>query len=1772
MPNAVMKTRTKQLQQGVVVEPVQLNSQLDALRREIARLEQQKLKQGTAKVAPGRPVSIGRAGARATQRGENPASSLMLAGTANRSSAAAQGPPVTKRARIPSAQAAGIAASAASGPEIRSSSRAVGGPSPPAASGLPAGLTMAPNAGALMQQNIGSKMSAGEVTGGLAAQHPPLQPKRQQARQKPQQSPCRLQPPNAGSEAAEVSRSQPAGQRTSDLSLQHVSQQEAVSSSQGGHHKNKSDNVVAGSGQHSTPVRLIDQQLQGTGAGAAAGMQQSPSQGGPGPPRKRPRTTGQDPAVLANAPEAAGCRQDSNSPGAGNANRHRQAAASGIAGILTTSGTNASALSGSPASWSKRVRPAVGITSTALRQDADGGGKGLMGPSDARLPEGSPSGHVQRTRDKDDARNGSVTDICPEAEQAATEFLMSFMTQIGDEGGYRSRTAVMTLQAQGQAKGNSDQGGKQGHTSLGISPEGPPVPLRSGSVVLDRPGNGCTEGRQLTGCERNPLVAGSGGGASARRAAAERTSAAVQRLRRKSSGVAAADISLRTATSLGMAAVGGVHVDIAANMVAAADGGAAGTIATPLAIPDGVSGFTAPLEAGDLRHLGRAGDAAVLPSLATTMPPSTKCQQGGAFIRSAQQNGDLLNAPTTNQQLDREANTMTSAAEGALAAATATVASVGGALAQEPAGVVSSPMVPSRRELGVDGVRSQACTGSMPPGQSASGIHPLAPTSYPLGRQAGAAVRMPSWSQLYSGGWGFPGDRSQLGPGHGATLGDVEPQQQLEQPQRSGVIPGSAPTNRPTDAFAELGMHGEPRTLVLQTSIPPSSTSPGTTASATVPLPIHAHPQTRTSVPPFRPGAPFGLLTMTAALQLPFMQPPVGMHPPGHAGGPFPSAFPPVPPPGAQWRSPLLGEVPLGGGQPAMSLVEMDVMVRKELILLRWHMLQELAAEIEAEWVEACHAHNRLRLLSMAQVAPTTATGAADSADVLGLQISTHQQPQDTSRACYLHSGAHGHPGLHSSRFQHQEYQHQHQQQQEQQALERPQQQQQQSNPGQAPNPPLAAAHMQPPVALPAAANENQTVIEQTESHPTSILNATEQAVLVPPPAARREEAPADAQEPFEPARPPSSQQSVGCQAQHSDKQIHAAALIQLPALVLEPGPRSEVSLGAEPSVCRGRGLVDARTCTASQSAPPVQVDLAKALLGFQQERAALEAAEEACAAGVPVCGPDARGKWQPSPNVGIPSARDHQHPGRISAALDTSTPDTAMAAGVGTSGGAAIVRVEAATLQVGVQCPGPGRPPAESSDAIATASEAAIRTQGHGRQHASQIRQRLDVPTTVYANVRQGDGIATVLTGSDPQAGPAVAVPTPAALLSAHASVAATRRPLQGRDEVVSATVVSRPPQPGSSDGDIEGTTSARSGVPSANTELGATIWTPWGDGSILAAPAGPDARPGAAHGDGCGTTKGLPATATQSGGGGGTSGNAAASGNLGDGRADDNRQTNRAVEAAAPFTGLSFKLSTAPLAGRRVATMRAQSGTITPAMPILVGERKRTPASVPVVVPASVVQPRSRTSAVVGGPSAASASAVAAVPLVTVSPATAEPLVRVQSASQVQSAMRARGGSPGNAVASSQPAQTQQESQATNNTNVGSAGVREVARPATNTASHVQAPRAAAPREEPALCNFGSTHQPAMCSSPSHIDQDAPQPSAQGCPAVRTTERQQQSTLPLLASPSAIPLYHGRRDIILRGGDAYGTASTSPLGMLTRKYMSPLRIFRSYSGGSLL
>ncbi|GIL45683.1 hypothetical protein Vafri_2879 [Volvox africanus] len=1676
IPNAVMKTRTRQLQQGV-----QLNSQLDALRREIARLEQQKLKQATAKVAPARPVSNGSAGARATLRGENPASSQMLTGTANRSSAAAQGPPVTKRARIPSAQVAGLAVSAASGPEIRSSARAAGGPSPPAASGLPSGLTIAPNAGALMQQNIGSKLPAGEVTGGLAAQHSPLQPKRQQARQKPQQSPCRLQPAHAGFEAAEVRRSQPVGQQTSDLSLQHVPQQEAVSSSQGGHHKNKSDNVVAGSGQHSTPVRIIDQQLQGTGAGAAAGMQQSPSQRGPGPPRKRPRTTGQDPAVLVKAPEAAGCLQDSNSPGPGNANRQRQAAAaSGIAGVLTASGNDASALSGSPAAWSKRVPPAVGATThTALRQDAGDGGKGLTGPSDARLPQESASGHVQRTHDNDDARNGTATDICPEAEQAATEFLMSFMTQIGGEGEYRSHTAVMTLQAQGQANGNSDQGGKQRNTlQLGISPEDPPpVPLRSGSVVPGHVGSGCAEGRQLTGCERNPLVAGSGGGASARRAAAERTSAAVQRLRRKSSGVATADISLRTATSSGMAAVVGVHVAgaPAANVVAAADEGAAGTFATPLAAPDGIPGFTAPLEAGDLRHLGRAGDAAALPSLATTVLPSTKCQQGGASIRSAQQSGDLLNAPPINQQLDREADTVTSAAQGALAVAPATTASVGEALAQEPEGVVSPPMAPPRRELGVHGARSQAGTGSMPPGLPAPGGPPLASASCPPGLQAGTAVHMPSWSQLYSGGWGFPADRSQLGPGHGAALGEVQPQQQLEQPQRSGVMPGSALTSRPTDALAEPGMHGESSTMVLQTSIPPSSASPETTASPTMPLPMHAHPQTRTSVPPFRPGAPFGLLTMTAALQLPFLQPPAGMHPPGHAGGPFPSVFPPVPPPGAQLRSPLLGEVPLGGGQPAMSLVEMDMMVRKELILLRWHMLQELAAEIEAEWVEACHAHNRLRLLSMAQVASTTATGAADSADLLGLQISTCQQPQDTSRACYLHSGAHGHPDLHPFRFQHQESQHKHQQQQEQQAQERPrQQQQQQSNPGQALNPQLAAARMQPPVALPAAAweaaNEAFRAIEHTESHPTSILNAPEQTVLAPLPSARRAEPPADAQEPLEPVHPSSGQQSVAYQAQHSDKQLHAAALIQLPALVLEPGPRPNVSLGAEPSVCRGRGLVDAGACTAPQSAPPFQFDPAKALLGLQQqERAAFEAVGEACAAGVPVCGPDARGNWQPSPNVGIPSAGDNQHPGWTSAALDTPTPGAALAAGVGTSDGAAIVRVEAATLQVGVQCPAPGiidRPPAESSDAIANASEAAIRTQGQGRKHGSQIRQRLDVPTTVNVNVRQGDGIAAVLAGSDPRAGPAVAVPTPAganvpALLAAHASVAATRGAPQGREEVVSATVVSRPPQPGSSDGDMEGTISGRSGVPSANTELGATVWTPWGDASALAAPAGPDTRPGAAHGDGYGTTRGSPATATQIGDRDGTSGNAASSGSLGDGKADDNGQTNRAVEAAAPFTGLSFKLSTAPFAGRRVATMRAQSGTITPAMPILAGERKRAPASVPAVVPASVVQPRSRTSAVVGGPSTASGSAVAAVPLVTVSPATAEPLVRVQSASQVQSATRAHGGSPGNAVASAQPAQMQQESQATSNTYIGSAGVREVAHPATNTASHVQARR---------------------------------------------------------------------------------------------------------------
>ncbi|GIL71983.1 hypothetical protein Vretimale_589 [Volvox reticuliferus] len=1745
-----------QLQQAVPVEPVQLDSQLDALRREIARREQQKLKQGTAKAAPARPVSNGNAGARLTQRGENPASSLMLAGTANRCGAALKGPPVTKRARMPSAQAAALEASAGPVPETRSTARVAGGPSPPAAAGLSSGLIITPSIGALTHQNVGSKLPPTEVRRALPAQQPRLQPKPQQAGQKLQQSPSRPQPPDAGFKAADVRRSQPVEQRTADLSLQHVPQQEPASSSQGANHNNESDNVVAGAGQqHGTPIRNIDQHLQGIGAGAAPGMQQSPSQGGPGPPRKRPRTSVQRPGASRNAPEAAGCLQDSNCPGAANTNGQQQAVApSGVAGILTASSNLTSAPSGS-----QRVRPATGATSTASRQGAGNGGKGLTGPSDARLPKGSASALVQGTQGQDDAQDGSSADICPEAEQAATEFLMSFMTQIGGEGDRSSATA-MALQAQGQASSNSGQGLKQCHPlQIGISPgDPPPVTLGSGSVVPGRVGNGCAETRQLTGCERNALVAGSGGGASARRAAAERTSAAVQRLRRKSSGVATADSSLRTVTPLGMAGVAGIHVvhAAAADMAGAADSRAAGTSAIPPAIADGMPSGTAPLEACDLPHPGRGGDASGLPLLATTVPPSSKCQQDGALIRSAQQSGDLeLNAQAINRQLGREVDTTTSATEGALAAARGAAASVGEALALEPAGVVSSTMAPLLLELGVHDARSQGATGTMPPGVGSPGGPPLALSSCPPGLQAGAAVHTPSWPQLYSAGWGCPGDRYQMGAGHGTTLGEVQPQQQLEQSQQPGVMPGSGATSHLTGALTELGMHGEPGTVAPQTNTPPSIAPPGITASATVPLPIHAHPQSQTSVLPFRHGATFGLLATTAALQLPFLPPPPAIHPPVHAGGPFPGAIPHVPPPRAQWRSSLFGEVPLGGGQPAVSLVEMDVMVRKELILLRWHMLQELAAEIEAEWMEACHAHNRLRLLSMAQSVSTTAAGAVDSADVLGLQVSTHQQPQDTSRACYSYSGAHSHPGLHSLDSQDQESQHQ---QQEQRAQEQQRQTQQQLiNLGQAANP-QPAAPMQPPVVLPAAAwataSEALRTMEQTESHSTSRFNALEQAVVEMLPAALRKEAPVDAQEPLDLVRPSfsSDQQAVARHAQHPDQLLHAAAPIQTPALMLEPGRTPEASRGAERS-----------------------------------ERAALEAVEVACAIGVPVCGSDVHGNWQSGPNVVAPSAEDRQHPGWTQTALDIPTPGTAVAAGVGTSDGAVIVRVEAATWPVGVHFPGLSvieRPPAENPEAVVTASEAAICTQRQDRQHCTQIWQRSDVSPTFHVNVRQGGAdadadaadITAVLTGSDTRASPAAAVSNP--------TVAATRGAQQARAELVSTTATTSPPQLGSGDGGAGGTASGGSNVPRANTELGATVWIPWGDGSVPAAPAGLGARTGAIHGDGCGTMKSLPATVNQSGHRGGTSGNAAANTSLGDGRADENGQTNQAVEAAAPFTGLSFKLSTAPLAGRRVAAMRAQSGTKTPAIPIPVGERKRAPASVPAVVSASVVQPRSRNCAVVGGASAASASAVAAVPLVTVAAAPAEPLVHVQSASQVQSATRARGGSPGNAVASTEPAQAQQESQTTSNINIGSAGVHEVTRPATNTASHVQVPRAAAPREKPAPRNFGSTLQPATASSPPHTEQHSRQLSAQGCSAVLWTtqqqvpsqqahqQEQQQSGFPQLASPSAMPLYQGRQDIVLRGGDTYGAASTSALGMLTRKYMSPLRIFRSYSGGGLL
>ncbi|GLC57661.1 hypothetical protein PLESTB_001251100 [Pleodorina starrii] len=1068
LPNAATKLRGRQQPQlggggAQAAEPVQLDSQLDALRREIARLEQQKQKQVAAKAAPaGTAAAAGTAAVRRPQKaGASAAAALPRpTGTAIAGAAAsAQGGPAAgqrqlaaKRPRVASAPSlVGVPAASGSPPADapRLGTAGVAGaaqlpPEPTISVALPASSGQLPaatdGAAAPAQQRVGSKRPADEGTGGPATQQPRPQPKRQPLQRRPQQLeqpsvepqpqplPAAREPGLGAAGATTAERAVPRGAEPPLQPVPQAADAPGSSGAPGGQRQNDGDTGAGREPGTGVPGGAAAQ--QGPGSIPSPGFQKLPSQAGPGPPRKRPRAPCQRPAASTSGPTAASV---GGSPGsyaaaaaaAGLAAAQPTAAANGVAGAQTASNSSASTQDGGPTAMlgqgSKRARPEVagagpGAAPAGLAADAvDEGG---AGSGDDGLDAGGAGGLAGGAHGRSVAPEVSAAQISPEAEQAATAFLMSFMTQInGGDGQDPDRVAATAAaqQAQGAAPQPlmqtiaSAQPQQQQHVRKQNSPQQqqqqwmPPtapqedqapsaraveLPPGANAGVLGRQGDGRTERGSLAVGGRGMLSpGGGGGGALARRAAAERTSAAVQRLRRKSSGVSGADPPLRTATSAGAAGAAAPATSADASTGAAAGAAAGGAGSGPRATA------TSPVRTG-----GVAG-AATLPE--PHVGRQSRRRRGGA---SAPQPAPSGQSPAVCAHPQQPGTTPHGVAAG-VGDGTPAPATLGGSPARPLAtaglrmGAAATPHATPHARGPLEAPETAPSTAEVqePLGAVSSPVAPPGVGYTGDGLQAGASAHVPPWVQAAAGGWGQAADRAQTGPGEAQQRRAGEQMPQLRSLDRTGfgstggaplgTAPGSAPG---ASAGSAQG--------------PAPAAAAGASQPQPQPLPNAPHPTAPTAVP-FWPGAPFGALPPFGLQQLPFPQPP----PPGlpshlmmmmMSGGPFPGAFPPgPPPPGMQWRSGPHGGAPLGAAQPlpppqqpqqpVVSLVEVDVLARKELILLKWSMLQEMASELEAEWVEACHAHNRLRQLSMASAAQPGRAAAPAAAAVAVVAAST---------------------------------------------------------------------------------------------------------------------------------------------------------------------------------------------------------------------------------------------------------------------------------------------------------------------------------------------------------------------------------------------------------------------------------------------------------------------------------------------------------------------------------------------------------------------------------------------------------------------------------------------------------------------------------------------------------------------------------------------------------------------------------------------------------------
>ncbi|GFR40070.1 hypothetical protein Agub_g613 [Astrephomene gubernaculifera] len=1006
--------------------PGRIDSELDALRREIARLEQLK-KQGASKPAPAaqpgqaaarqQPAS-GRVAARKTQQVPALSSSSGAAAAGSAPAGEAQvplaksptaragaravpagaapsgtGAHAAKRARLQpgnkptdTAQAAqastGVARSATAGNATGASAppdTAVSSAATPASSEQGAAAAAPAEGTARAEQLAGTKRGADAEAVGPGAQQ--LQQQRQHLANR--QQPRSQQPPSADADAGPGSTAQEASEGPREGGA-------------GGDGSDAAEGVAARG-----PL-----QLPGTvGPGGSA---QPPDQAGPGPPAKRPRR--------ALAPAGSGGSGGGASSGVGvMASGHGLGDQAGGAEQLQQRAAGPATHSG----------PAVVGTSgrDAGRQDADGE-------------------VVVRQR----GQALAAETISPEAEQAANAFLMSLLTQMGGGAAGSQHAApqqapmpLPPLERQQPGLVGVGLGGGQHDGERPREEPTAPGSQEPGALLRDvqQPLSGPSgQGRHAGGAgswdrdaaagpteraTRGHGAQGTAGMSSARRAAAERTTAAVQRMRRKSAVAAATPVAAAAAgpgrpnnspadgpctmaagphTAAHPEAGNGVLVGSCPNLVddpphseqvlpvMRADGGcdacAAAESAMPLPasaglLPDIISRLPLESRTALAEALAPVHTAQTLPQIPTaatdaavTEPDTTpRSGEGGtlgppaeqplrampngpvghvaALAAAACQPGMLVPPPLEHQHVGvRDPDVLLGA--------------VGSPVGAPPQPPLSAATTPSRLPYDSAAAVAAAVADMPAPPNLAARMPP----------PGGLPAEFPAhpWVQGSTAGRGSaPAEPAPL-PAMPAGALLQQQQHEVRPPPHPG--PGLGAPSGP-DYGCAGAPNGFPAAPLRGGAVAGSAGEhAGATAAAPASLPL---PQGGLPPPPVAPpGLAHGAFPPLARPP-PGLQPPHPyLHPPAYPMHPlppphFPGAFPLGPPAGLVpgWRPGLMGPgpgsglVPLAGGCAAIPVEEVDLLARKELLLLKWRMLQELAADVQGEWRDVCMAHNRLR-------------------------------------------------------------------------------------------------------------------------------------------------------------------------------------------------------------------------------------------------------------------------------------------------------------------------------------------------------------------------------------------------------------------------------------------------------------------------------------------------------------------------------------------------------------------------------------------------------------------------------------------------------------------------------------------------------------------------------------------------------------------------------------------------------------------------------------------